>query len=385
MIKYNLNFFLIIAFIFIVSETMYAQVPATQTVINQNFHEIKQLPTTRKSNKKKPKNVILMIGDGMGTTQMYAAMSANKGKLNVELCPMTGFHKTYSDEDYITDSAAGATAFSIGKKTYNAAIGVDKDTLPQKTILEIAEEKGLATGLVATSSITHATPASFIAHQKHRKMHEAIAADFLKTDIDIFIGGGRSFFQNRKIDNRNLVAELQAKGYEVITDSIEKIVKSNKTKIAALLAEDGMPKISEGRKDMLLQSSLKAIDVLKRNKKGFFLMIEGSQIDWGGHDNNLQYVIEENLDFDKVIGEVLAFAAQDGETLVIITADHETGGLALTGGNLAQGKVEGRFSTDYHTGVMVPVYAFGVGAEQFSGIYENTAIYDKMIKLLGLE
>jgi alkaline phosphatase len=362
----------------------HAQVPMTQTVNYTNYHEIKNIPINKRISSKKPKNIIFMIGDGMGAAQIYAAMSANKGKLNFELCPITGFHKSYSAEDYITDSAAGATAFSIGKKTYNAAIGVDKDSIPQKTILELAEEKGLATGLVATSSITHATPASFIAHQKSRKMHEEIAADFLKTDVDIFIGGGKEFFQNRKIDKRNLLTELQNKGYQVITDTISTVIKSDKTKIAALLANDGMPKYSEGRGDMLMLGSQKAVEILNKNKKGFFLMIEGSQIDWASHDNNLQYLVEETLDFDKVIGEMLEFAAQDGETLVIITADHETGGLSLVGGDLQTGKVEGRYSTDYHTGVMIPVFAFGAGAENFSGIYENTAIYDKMIKLLGI-
>jgi alkaline phosphatase len=356
----------------------------TQTVNYTNYHETKNIPLNKRISSKKPKNIIFMIGDGMGAAQIYAAMSANKGKLNFELCPITGFHKSYSAEDYITDSAAGATAFSIGKKTYNSAIGVDKDSIPQKTILELAEEKGLATGLVATRSITHATPASFIAHQKSRKMHEEIAADFLKTDIDVFIGGGKEFFQNRKIDKRNLLTELQNKGYQIITDTISTVVKSDKTKIAALLANDGMPKYSEGRGDMLMLGSQKAVEVLNKNKKGFFLMIEGSQIDWAGHDNNLQYLVEETLDFDKVIGEMLEFAAQDGETLVIITADHETGGLSLVGGDLQTGKVEGRYATDYHTGVMIPVFAFGAGAENFSGIYENIAIYDKMIKLLGI-
>lgn len=357
----------------------------TETVNHSNYHEIKDIPLNKRISSKKPRNIIFMIGDGMGVAQIYAALSANQGKLNFELCPITGFHKTYSAENYITDSAAGATAFSIGKKTYNAAIGIDNDSVPQKTILEIAEEKGLATGLVATSSITHATPASFIAHQKHRKMQEEIATDFLKTDIDVFIGGGRDFFMKRKNDNRNLLTELQNKGYQTFTGTIDEVVKTDKTKIAALLADDGMPKYAEGRGDMLLLSSRKAIEVLNKNKKGFFLMIEGSQIDWAGHDNNLQYVVEETLDFDKVIGEVLEFAAKDGETLVVITADHETGGLTLVGGNFKNGNVEGRFSTDYHTGVMVPVFAFGAGAENFSGIYENTAIYDKMMKLLSLK
>jgi alkaline phosphatase len=374
------NFLVACAF----SMQCYAQIP-TQTVNHTSYHEPKDIPIAKRISNKKPKNIIFMIGDGMGVAQIYAAMTANKGKLNFELCPVVGFHKTYSAEDYITDSAAGATAFSIGKKTYNAAIGVDKDSVAQKTILEIAEEKGLSTGLVATSSITHATPASFIAHQKHRKMHEEIAADFLKTDVDIFIGGGKQFFANRKSDSRNLLDELQKKGYSIFTNTLDEVIKSNKTKIAALLADDGMPKFSEGRGDMLLLSSRKAIEVLDENKKGFFLMIEGSQIDWAGHDNNLQYLVEETLDFDKVIGEVLEFAAKDGETLVIITADHETGGLTLVGGNLEKGKIEARYSTDYHTGVMVPVFAFGAGAENFSGIYENTAIYDKMMKLLSLK
>jgi alkaline phosphatase len=352
-----------------------------QQVISANYHQIKEIATEIRLSNKKVKNVILLIGDGMGVAQIYAGMTANRGKLNLELCPISGFHKTYSAEDYITDSAAGATAFSIGKKTYNSAIGVDNDSIAQKTILEIAEEKGLATGLVATSSITHATPASFIAHQKSRKMQEEIAADFLKTDIDLFIGGGTSFFENRK-DKRNLIKELEQKGYQFLS-TIDQVSKSSSNKIAALLAKDGMPKFSEGRGDMLSIAAKKAIEILDKNDKGFFLMVEGSQIDWAGHDNNLQYSVDEMLDFDKVIGEVLEFAAKDGETLVIITADHETGGLSLPAGNLKQGRVEGSYSTDYHTGVMVPVFAFGAGASAFSGIYENIAIYDKIKQALG--
>lgn len=352
-----------------------------QQVVTTNYHKIKEIALESRLSNKKVKNVILLIGDGMGAAQIYAGMTANRGNLNIELCPITGFHKTYSAEDYITDSAAGATAFSIGKKTYNAAIGVDKDTIAHKTVLEMAEEKGLATGLVATSSITHATPASFIAHQKSRKMQEEIAADFLKTDIDLFIGGGKQFFDNRK-DKRNLLTDLKARQYAIFHD-LPTLLTSNSPKLIGLLAADGMPKFSEGRGDMLSIATKKAIEVLDKNDKGFFLMVEGSQIDWAGHDNNLQYSVDEMLDFDKVIGEVLEFAAKDGETLVIITADHETGGLSLPAGNLKEGRVEGSYSTDYHTGIMVPVFAFGAGATAFSGIYENTAIYSKILQALG--
>ncbi len=163
----------------------------------KNISEVKTFPQKFKS--KKPKNVVFLIGDGMGISQIFAGLTANHGHLFLENCKYIGFSKTQSADNYITDSAAGGTALSAGVKTYNGAIGVDANKKPVKTILEEAEEKGLATGLVSTSAITHATPASFIAHQPNRNMYEEIAADFLKTDIDVFIGGGyRSFHQKKR-------------------------------------------------------------------------------------------------------------------------------------------------------------------------------------------
>jgi alkaline phosphatase len=347
-----------------------------------NAYDVKKILPPANGNGK-VKNVILLIGDGMGLAQIYAAMTANKGKLNIENCTNIGLIKTYASDAYITDSAAGATAFASGTKTYNGAIGVDAQGNPVKTILEIAEENGLATGLVATSSITHATPACFIAHQKSRKLEEEIAADFLNTDIDVFIGGGKQFFEHSTGD-KNLLVELKAKGYQVL-DNMKDISAVTKGKLAGFTAELQNPKMSEGRGDMLLQSTKTALNILNQNPKGFFLMVEGSQIDWGGHDNNPQYVIDEALDFDKVIGEVLEFAAKDGETLVVITADHETGGLTLLGGIISEGKVESAFSTGGHSAVMVPVYSFGIQADKFSGIYENTAIFDKLMNVLGFK
>ena len=272
-------------------------------------------------------NVILMIGDGMGTTQIYSGLTANRGSLNLEQFKVAGFSKTYSFSDYITDSAAGGTALSSGYKTYNGAIGVNSDTVPQPTILEIAEQHGLATGLVSACAVTHATPASFIAHQPSRSMYEAIAADFLKTDIDVFIGGGYDHFTKRA-DNLNLVDSLKAHGYKVLT-SLDQLAAAQGPKIAGLLYPEHPPKMLEGRGDMLAQSAMKAIEVLSKNPKGFFMMIEGSQIDWGGHDNNLDYVSSEMVDFDNTIGRVLEWAKADGHTLVIVTADHETGGLTI--------------------------------------------------------
>ncbi len=358
--------------------------PKNATTNNQNS---RTTPTSSISKvmKTKPKNIILLVGDGMGLTQITAGMYMNGNKLNLEKFPITGLHKSYAYDNLVTDSAAGATAFACGVKTYNGAIGVDHDTIPIKTILEEAEENGLATGMVATSTIVHATPGSFIAHQKQRRMYEEIAADFLKTDIDIFIGGGKKFFNNRESDDRDLYAELRAKGY-VMSDFFEKDLEDiqiDKTKKFGYLTanKDPLP-VAQGR-DYLMPATLKTLDFLdNRSDKGFFLMIEGSQIDWGGHANNSDYIVTEMIEFDNVIGEVLKYAKEDGETLVIVTADHETGGYAINKGSTRDSLVTA-FTTDYHTAVMIPVFAYGPGSEAFSGIYENTAIYDKMKSAFG--
>jgi alkaline phosphatase len=345
-------------------------------------------------NKKRPKNIILMIGDGMGITQITAGYYMNKGKLNLIQFPFVGLHINYPKEDstIITDSAAGATAFSIGEKTYNAAIGVDSLGNPKETILETAEKNGYATGLVATCNIQHATPASFIAHVKSRADYEPISLDFLKTDIDLFIGGGKQFFDNRKTDNRNLLTEFAAKGYQVTDWTKEDIdkVTINKKKFIYLTANN-QPLTAEQGRDYLPFASKMACNFLqKSSQKGFFMMIEGSQIDWGGHAGNSNYIINEMLDFDKAVGEVLEFAKRDGNTLVIVTADHETGGYALIKGS-KWGKVVGSFGDNkpdkngsiYHTADFIPVFAFGPGAEAFTGVYQNTEIYHKMKAAFG--
>jgi alkaline phosphatase len=348
-----------------------------KTYLGGDPYKVKIYPQKFKS--EKPKNIIFLIGDGMGISQIFAGLTANQGKLFLENCKYIGFSKTQSLDNYITDSAAGGTALSCGVKTYNGAIGVDADTIPVKTILEDAEEKGLATGLVSTSAITHATPASYIAHQPNRGMYEEIAADFLKTDIDVFIGGGIGHFVGRK-DGRNLITELREKGYTVESD-LAKIKKVKEGKLAGLTAQIHNPRMAE-RGNMLPASTQTAINILSKNDKGFFLMVEGSQIDWGGHASSTIYVVEDMLDFDQTIGNAIKFAAKDGETLVVVTADHETGGMAITGGDMNTGMVKGSFPTGDHTGVMVPVFSYGPGAEQFTGIMDNTEIHTKMKKLL---
>ena len=343
-------------------------------------YKVKSFP--QKFKQKKPRNVILMIGDGMGVAQVFAGLTANQGHLFLENFKSVGFSKTQSSNRYVTDSAAGGTALSTGQKTYNGAIGVNADTIAIKTVLEMAEDKGMATGLVSTSAITHATPASFIAHQGSRGSYEDIAADFLKTDIDVFIGGGYKHFTERK-DGRDLTTELKAKGYNVLTDMNE-IGQVKTGKLAGLTASEHNGKAEE-RGDMLQVATQTALNILGKSKKGFFLMVEGSQIDWGAHQNNTIYVVKEMLDFDQAIGKALEFAAKDGETLIIVTADHETGGLSLADGDMKTGLVKGAFATGDHTGVMVPVFSYGSGADHFTGIMENTDIPRRIRKLLKLE
>ncbi len=331
------------------------------------------------SKKKAPKNVILMIGDGMGIAQVYTGMTANGGHLFLENFKCLGYAKTHSADKYVTDSAAGGTALATGKKTYNGAIGVDPNVITVPNIREFAEKRGKATGVVSTSAITHATPASFVAHQEKRSTYEDIAADFLKTDIDVFIGGGYKHFHERK-DGQDLIGNLKKKGYQVLTD-IDSISQVKDGKLAGLTAPEHNGRVGE-RGDMLLKAAGTALNILSQDKQGFFLMVEGSQIDWGGHQNNVPYIVEEMLDFDRTIGIALQFAAKNKETLIIVTADHETGGLAVRDGNLETGMVKGSFNTGSHTGIVVPVFAFGPGAEQFTGFMENTDIADRIRKLM---
>jgi len=337
----------------------------------------------KKRKPKPPKNIILMIGDGMGTAQVYAGYTTLKGNMNMTGMPVSGFSVTYSANNYITDSGAGGTALATGVKTKNYSIGVDTTGLPVETILEKAERKGLATALISTSAITHATPASFIAHTADRSKYADIAFDFLRTDIDVFIGGGYNHFALRA-DSLNLVDSLTARKYAVVRDLNDVNIKST-TRLAALLAAEHMPSMANGRGNMLPEATHTALQIIQRNKNGFFMMVEGSQIDWGGHANDFNYVVSEVVDFDKAVGRALKFAKENGETLVIVTADHETGGLGLVGGNVAKGEVQGSFILKDHTAVMVPVFAYGPGAELFAGVQENTDIFKKCVKLLGLK
>ena len=336
----------------------------------------------------KPRNIILMIGDGMSVSQISAGMYSIKNRLQLERFKTIGFHKATSGNDLITDSAAGATAFASGVKTYNSAVGVGMDTLPVKTILEQAEDRGIATGLVVTSTIVHATPAAFYAHVPWREMYEEIALDLLKVDLELFIGGGQYYFDNRR-DEQVLTEALKKRGYYISNNFQEDFGDINfyaHGKIGYFTAsKDPLPNLA-GRDYLPLAVNRASRFLLSKAhvyRTGFFMMVEGSQIDWGGHANKTDFVIAEMLDFDEAIGEALDFAEKDKETLVIVTGDHECGGLSITRGSL-QGQLIGAFNSVDHTADLVPVFAYGPGAEAFAGIYENTDIYFKIAEALRL-
>ena len=331
----------------------------------------------------KAKNIILFIGDGMAVPHVTAGMTASTQTLNIERFPYSGLSRTHSANSYITDSGAAGTAIACGVKTNNGMIGVRPDGSPVSSITKIAKKNGLAAGVVSTSAITHATPASFVAHNSGRGNTEEIAVDFLNGTIDVFIGGGEDHFRNRK-DGADLTLKLKEQGFDVVYTP-EDMVKSGSPKLAALLAKEHMPPVTEGRQGLLAEMTRKAIETLGKNKKGFVLMVEASQIDWAGHENNLAYLVAETVDLDQAVGVALDFAVKDGNTLVVVTSDHETGGLVLTGGDIATNSVEAIFAVTGHSGVMVPTFSYGPGAERFSGIHDNTFFFGEFIKLLGLK
>ncbi len=336
------------------------------------------------NSKGKVKNVILIIGDGMGLSHLYGAMTVYEGTMNVEQVMNIGLIKTHSFDNYITDSAASGTAMASGKKTKNGMLGLTPDSLTVENLIEIAHRNDVVAGVVSTSAVTHATPASFVAHNINRNNYEEIAIDFLKTQPDVFIGGGKDYFLNRK-DGRDLIQELKSEGYDVVLSNEELLEVDGSTKLAGLLADGHMPTYAEGRGDMLAYSAIKAIETLQKNPGGFFLMIEGSQIDWAAHNHDTKYILEETIDLDRTLGVVLDYAEKAGETLVLFTADHETGGMTLVGGDLKKGSVSASYSVGGHTASPVPIYAFGPQSYQFTGIYDNTDLFNKIRKILKLK
>ncbi|MDR4951403.1 alkaline phosphatase [Chryseobacterium sp. ES2] len=325
---------------------------------------------------KKVKNVILLIPDGTSLPQYYAAFTANKGKLNVFNMKSTGLSKTNSSNAYITDSAPGSTAFATGVKTKNTFVGVDDMGKALAQIPDIIAEKGMMSGLISTGDVTDATPADFYAHSDNRNSSEPILKDFATSKTKILIGGPTS-----GLSQKNLQKFKEAK-IDLYQDlkSVTKI--NNRTLIIDPLASQ---RISNGRGNWLADTFDLTLNDLKNNKKGFFMMVEASQTDGGGHSNNIEQLVTELLDFDYVVGKAMKFADENKETLVIVVGDHETGGLTLLDGSLEDGWVFGNFSTNDHTSIPSSVFAYGPNSKEFTGLFENTEIFNKILAAYGIK
>ncbi len=344
---------------------------------------------------RKVRNVIFCIGDGMGLGQVTLARLralGTAGKLHMERLPVSGIIRTHSSNRLVTDSAASGTAMSSGIKTKNGMVGLAPDGSPYRTILEAAQARGMATGLVATSAITHATPASFAAHVKSRKMEADVAEQLLANRINVLLGGGRKFFlpksdpNSGRDDERDLLAEARDAGY-VYAETAEQLRSVNAPYLLGLFQYNGLTTVPP--EPMLALMTRKAIRCLRNAQgtspganKGFFLMVEGSQIDWACHSNDAESCVRQTLLFDEAVKAAIDFALRDGRTLLLVTADHETGGLTLLDGDTQAARV--KWSTKGHTGTPVPIFALGPNAERFAGVYDNTEIAKRLALLLGI-
>lgn len=279
----------------------------------------------------KPKNIIIMIGDGMGPayTSAYRYYKDNPDTEEIEQTVfdrlLVGMASTYPARvsGYVTDSAAAATALSSGIKSYNGAIGVDTDKQEVPTLLEKAKSRGLATGVAVTSQVNHATPAAFLSHNDSRKNYEALAESYLTTDADVILGGGQKYFSDE------LLAKFAAKGYQHITQ-FEQLTSISQPKVLGLFADVQLPWAiddKDGHKLSILTQ--KSLGLLSQDPDGFVLLVEGSLIDWAGHNNDIATAMAEMDEFAAAIEVVEQYVRQNNNTLMVITADHNTGGLSI--------------------------------------------------------
>jgi len=330
-----------------------------------------------------PANIILLIGDGMGVSHVTAA-KIEFGTLHMERLTAGGFVTTFASNRLVTDSAASGTALATGRKSYNGAISVSPDKEPLKTVLEYAEENGLATGLVVTCSITHATPAVFAAHVDNRQKDKEIARQIVSSGVDVLFGGGWSFFLpntepgGARTDGLNLLNELlERMPVALSVDEFRNLPDTDAA--AALLYPDHPPTVAD-RVPSLAELTDRALQILSKDTDGFFVMIEGSQIDWAGRENDHDWLMDEMSDFDKAVGVVMDFAEADGRTLVVVTADHETGAYSVLDGSLERHQVtRPSFGSGDHSAAMVPLLAYGPGSAAFGGMQDNTDLGSTLI------
>lgn len=325
--------------------------------------------------RKKVRNVILLIGDGMGVGAVNAAMYANGGELTMTNLKTLGYVRTQSADNFITDSAASGTAYATGQKTKNGFVGVDTSAVAMKNLPEKLAPMGYACGVVSTDELNGATPAAFFAHQRSREATSEIWADLPQSCLTFASAGSQKTF-------RNLPLKIQddiSKAFEIVyspdgePDSDRLLYLPESVKY-------------EDRGSYLPETTEMAIEYLSaRGEKGFFLMVEGARIDKEEHGNNFPGMVKETLDFDKAVEAAIRFAEKDGHTLVIISADHETGAVTLGNCNPADGYASGTFASGGHSPIMVPLFAYGPHSREFTGTQENSDVSNKIFAILSGE
>jgi alkaline phosphatase len=383
----------------------------------------------------------------MGPNQMLLSAYLEGRELYMMQLPYTGYAITYSADSNVTDSAAAGTALASGYKTNNGFIGMLPEGEVVPTIAEVLAEQGYKTGVIATSRITHATPAAYYGHSNDRDAEQVLAEQLVNSNLTVALGGGWNYFDpTRRADRKDLISVAKGNGFDYITTKQELMAYSGE-KVLGLFASSHMNSVTERTpaEPLLPEMTAKAIEILSKDDAPFFLMVEGSQIDWEGHDNDVFGIWKETVEFDEAVKVALDFAKENPDTLVVVTADHETGGLGLsTGGytmdlemvrkyqkttdwvvansqnmeelksnvkeyygfdlseeevaylEAAGNKIEALaeitsaraslgWTTHDHTGALVPVFAFGPGAEEFVGIMDNTDLPRKIASLLGVE
>ena len=374
------------------------------------------LSVTSCSNEPKVKNVIYLIGDGMGMGAVSSLLLSEEEQTGFEQAPVIGLSETCSANNYVTDSAAGGTALATGTRTNNGYVGAAPDGQQLISVLRKAQTYGMKTGIVVNTTLTEATPAAFYAGVTSRKMVYDIAKQFTESEVDLAIGGGFDHFYNRP-DSLDLTATLIEKGYDVYLNW-ESVLNTQSDKFVGILPlsdlhrrekNHGKASAAEGQEVCLAaqmaainedvsathlseptvyleKATAKALEVLSRNNEnGFFLMIESAIIDGYGHNNDSEGMIVEMREFDCTLRQMIEYVNNHPETLLVVTADHETGGTGVYyNGNVPgnEGPVRLKFSTSGHTGTLVPIFAYGAGAESFAGVMKNIDIPKKIESLI---
>ena len=366
------------------------------------------IPKSLAAVERKAKNIILLIGDGMSASQVSSYRLLKGGpnaRLAVDKFPISGIVLTHSEDAIVTDSASSATAYSTGIKTNNTFLGLDKDKNVLKNLTEKIHGYGFVSSLIATSEVTHATPAAFAAHIDLRWKTDEISAQMMDSNVVTILGGGRHFFLpeemgGKREDGRDLLQEVE-NSHVLLThkDQLNDFDQTTSGKVVGLFADEHLrdlekpenhstePSLSE-----MLNFAIKRSETFMDNGcKGSFIMVEGSQVDWAGHSNDINYLKREMQDLEEAVELAVDYANKNQDTLVIVTADHETGGLLIEPASPADytgNEVKFSFNTAIgrgsHTGVPVPVYAYGPGSENFTGTLDNTDVYRAMIAALDL-